>query len=438
MRVSDKARKAWASSFRSTDPEGLLAVALPECTEQLQSVVHYCLEHDIPAFPRGAGTNLVGAINRGGEHVLIATTRMREVLGIDEVSGTVRVQAGVTNRAVSEHARPFGWRYAPDPSSQRTCTIGGNIATNSSGASALKYGTTANNLLGLTVVLPDGEIITTTNDDLGISLTGLLCGSEGQMGFVTEALLRLVPLAPETRTILLAFSDCEDGLRAAARILKSGVLPSRFDFLDRECALMCENYTTSGYPDEAGGVLLLDIEGNAEQLDALQARILSISEESSTIRIEVNPNKRARLWAGRMKIYGAAAAKGRHVMLDGAVPLSQAPAILQQIGKVAKHHSVMPCTTLHIGDGTVHTFLHQYADESIALYRCARDIRLACVSLGGTLSAEYGIGTQHHDLLDQQFSTTDLAVQNRLLAAIQTNRTMGTSNLCPSVLEAAS
>ena len=444
MRISRHARRAYgAGYFGHNDAEKPLAIVLPENTEQVQAVIRHCKDHGVPVIPRGAGTNLVGAAIPVHESVMIATTRMKRVLEFDPVAGAIRVEAGVTNLAVSAYVRSAGWRYAPDPSSRRTCTIGGNIATNSSGASCLKYGMTANNVAGLTVVLPDGERVETGNggyEVTGADIAGILCGSEGQMGLVTEALLRLVPRARQVCSIMLSYADPRDGLSAASDILRLGIVPARFDYVDAATIRLCENYVPSGYPANARAILLLDIEGLPLELVDLQGQICEAAGSFCEMHVEREHEARAELWAGRMKIYGAAAARGRHVALDGAVPLSKFPDILETIDRETANRSMTAATALPIGDGTVHAFLFENSDhpESSAITdQCATAIRLACIELGGSLSSEYGIGIRTQDLLTHQYSRVDLAVQQRCIDAVQAGALFNPGKVFPSLSGAA-
>lgn len=420
-----------------------LAVVLPETTSQVQAVVRACFQAGVPVVPRGAGTNLTGGTVPIGDCVMVGTTRMRRILNFDPVNGTIRVEAGGRNQAVSDHVRDAGWFYAPDPSSRRTCTIGGNIATNSGGAACLRHGVTVNNVAGATLVLPDGESVEFGGEGFeteGYDLTGLLCGSEGQLGIVTEAVLRLVPRPEASWSLMLAFDSSARTLEAAHEIFARGILPRQIDFMDVAAVSLCEAFAASGYPTDAGALLLIELEGCARELEAQAETIRAIAPGTAALRIARDPDTAAALWRGRNAIYGAAGRNGAYVSLDCAVPLSAFAAVLGAIAAEAEARAVPAATVLHAGDGTVHTFLFHAIDDRDAAERaraCADAIRRACIRLGGSISAEYGIGLQKQSLMAEQFTTDDLAVQQRCIDAFQGDTVFNPGKVFPPSRKAA-
>lgn len=397
-----------------------LAIALPATTEQVSQIVAIARAAGVRVMPRGAGTSRCGAAIPLEHSLVISTARMKSVVAFDAQGGRIRVQPGVTNRAISEHVRAAGWFYAPDPSSRRTCTIGGNIATNSSGACALRHGVTADHLLGATAVLHDGAIVELgehARRQSGYDLSGFLCGSEGQLALVAEATLRLEPVAEHSETVIAGFAARADALAAASAVLRAGVLPYRLEFMDWRAVAFTEALVASGYPRDAQGVLLVELQGLHADV-AEDARLLSellhgagaTSLACSPTDAELDP------WAGREAIYRAVSGVGGFEALDCCVPRTQLDAALAQVEAIAAQHGMDHATVAHAGDGTLHTFvLYKTADHASAdrARACADRIRSACVALDGTVSAEYGIGLGRRELLTLQFSALDLLQQRR-------------------------
>ncbi len=418
MIAGDTGRRTYAAD--GSAGHAPLAIVLPESTEQVQAVMRLCFEAGIPVVPRGAGTNFTGATAPVGDCMMVGTTRMRRILAFDPVGGTVTVEAGVRNLDVSDHVRDAGWFYAPDPSSRRTCTIGGNIGTNSGGAGHLRYGSTANNVTALTAVLADGtrlDVGGTAYEQPGDGIGRLLCGSEGQLALVTEACLRLVPQPPAIWGLMLPFNDMDHALAASAAILRAGVLPRQFDLLDGAAIRLCEAHNPCGYLVDAAALLLVELGGLDEEVQAHAATISAAAGPDVPVRIARSAEKAAALWRGRSTIYGAAARRGAYIALDGAVPLSTFGSALDRIAVEAGAHGVTAATVLHAGDGTVHTFLMHAPDAVARAQCCANAIRKACVELGGSVSSEYGVGLSKRDLMAAEFDTIDLAAQDRVRLA---------------------
>ncbi len=400
------------------DPAG---VVLPATSEQVAAVMRLAHRAGVAVMPRGAGTSRCGGAIPLGRSLVIGTSRLRAILNFDRDLGTLRVQTGLRNLALSEAVAEAGWYYAPDPSSRRTCTIGGNIGSNASGACALRHGTTADQVLGLSAVLHDGRLLhlgchAEAGTDPAHDLMAFLCGSEGQLAFVTEVTLQLQPL-PEARLgLLLSFDTEAQALEAAAGALAAGVLLQRLEFMDAHAVALMESLAPSGHDTRAGASLLLELQGLAAEVAAdraeLEERIpawrpRTWQAASSEAAIEA-------LWQGRSNIYQAVSRAGAFECLDVGVPLSRLSQGLEAVRRCAQAHALHHAVVAHAGDGTLHAFIvYPVGDPTAAIQArtCADDIRRACVALGGTISSEYGVGLARRELLGLEFDTTALAQQ---------------------------
>ncbi|MDC0115954.1 FAD-binding protein [Octadecabacter sp.] len=396
------------------------AVVLVETTKDVQDALAICHAHGAQAVPRGAGTNLTCAVSPGSDTVIICTSRMRGLSDFDAVSGTIRVQAGVRNQAVSDYVAQAGWFYAPDPSSRRNCTIGGNIATNSGGSSSLRSGVTVNHIAGLTVVRNDGSLRVLGGeryDADGLDLASVMCGAEGRMGFVVEAVLRLSPIQPDRAALLIALVAKDQAQAIGADILASGVVPAQMDYLDPRTAALCEAQTGVGYPDAKGGIILIDLIGSACATSNGLDKISQIAQQHGVNWTAfAAPQAAAKIWQGRERIYGAVARVSRYVATDVAVPLSKITKMLDLVDACVQAAGLTHATTAHLGDGTVHSFVFydgKCEETRQVVEHCGREIRKAAIRIGGTATSEYGTGTKHRDLLSEQFTPTDLQVQAR-------------------------
>ncbi|WP_436277793.1 FAD-linked oxidase C-terminal domain-containing protein [Paracoccus methylarcula] len=395
-----------------------LAVVLPRSTEEVAAVMRVCADMGVPVVPRGAGTSLAGGALPTADCVVIGTARLRDVLEIDTDNRFIRVQTGVTNLSVSEMLEPHGFFYAPDPSSQLACTIAGNIAMNSGGAHCLKYGVTTNNLMGATVVLTTGEIVELGGPELGpsgLDLLGLLCGSEGQLGIVTEAVLRIVPRPEGARPVLIGFDGAEVAGECVARIIRSGVLPVAIEYMDEPCLRAVEDFAHAGYPDCAA-VLIVEVEGSPDEIADQIARIRDIAAALDPVefRESRNADDALAIWKGRKSAFGAMGRLGDYICLDGTVPVGQLPYTLRRIGELSKQHGLEVANVFHAGDGNMHPLILFNANEPGQLERAeafGADILRLCVEVGGCLTGEHGVGVEKRDLMGAQYDAVDLAVQ---------------------------
>jgi glycolate oxidase len=410
----------------SGDP---LAVVLPEATGQVETVMRLASQAGVSVMPRGAGTSRCGGAIPLADSLVVGTSRMRQVLAFDADRGLIRVQAGVTNLAVSTHSLPSGWRYAPDPSSRRTCSIGGNVGSNASGACALRHGRTSDKLRGLTAVRQDGSRL-----DLGghcqeptaLDLMGLLCGSEGQLVFVTEVTLALDPMPESAVTLAAHFRNTTAALAFAERVLCSGWTPYRIEYMDAHAIGLTERVAPCGYDTSAQALVLVELQGFDEEvragLEQLRGLLPGQADQVGKVRSEASDE--SPLWHGRESIYRAASASGAFEVLDVNVPLGRLIPTLQRVGELAATRAVPHATVAHLGDGTLHTFLTYDPSDGAARSRvrdCADDIRLACVAEGGSISAEYGVGLSRRHLLEAQYAAADLDQQRRVRHAFVSN-----------------
>ena len=398
-----------------------LAVVLPASTEEVAAVLRICHEEGVPVVPRGAGTSLAGGAMPTADAVVLGVARMNAVLETDYDNRIIRVQAGRTNLAVSDAVAEDGFFYAPDPSSQLACAIAGNIAMNSGGAHCLKYGVTTNNLLGATVVLMDGtvtEIGGAHLDAPGLDLLGVICGSEGQLGVVTEAVLRILPAPEGARPVLMAFDSSEVAGACVADIIRAGVLPVAIEFMDGPCIRACEDFAHAGYPDCAA-LLIVEVEGSEAEIDMQLGLIKQVARghNPQEVRESASPEESAAIWKGRKSAFGAMGRLGDYICLDGTIPVSALPEVLGRIGGLSEQYGLRVANVFHAGDGNMHPLILFDANAEGELARAealGAEILRACVAAGGCLTGEHGVGIEKRDLMDDQFSAADMEAQMRV------------------------
>lgn len=401
-----------------------LAVVVPRSTAEVATAMRICADFGVPVIPRGAGTSLAGGALPTADSVVIGTMRLREVLEINTDDRFIRVQAGMTNLSVSGELEPHGFFYAPDPSSQLACTIAGNIAMNSGGAHCLKYGVTTNNLLGATVVLTTGEVVELGGPEpgaAGLDLLGLFCGSEGQLGIVTEAVLRILPRPEGAMPMLIGFDSAEVAGECVARIIRSGILPVAIEYMDDVCLRAVKAFADPGYPDCAA-VLIVEVEGSPDEIAWQAARIEEIAARLNPVafRASRSADEALAIWRGRKSAFGAMGRLGDYLCLDGTVPVSRLPYTLRRIGELSKEHGLEVANVFHAGDGNMHPLILFDANRPGDLERAeafGADILRLCVEVGGCLSGEHGVGIEKRDLMTTQFSPEDLAIQMEIKGA---------------------
>jgi glycolate oxidase len=416
-----------------------LAVALPKTTVEVAALLKYCARYSIPVVPRGAGTSLSGGAIPQPDAIVIALTRMNRIVEIDFANRVARVQAGVTNLSISDAVAAEGFFYAPDPSSQLACTIGGNIGMNSGGAHCLKYGVTTNNLLGVTLVLFDGTIIELGGKHLdagGLDILGLVCGSEGQLGIVTEATVRLIAKPEGARPVLFGFPSAEQASACVSDIIGSGVIPVAIEFMDKPAIEICEAFAHAGYPMDAEALLIVEVEGSETEMERMLASIIEIARRHgvATVKESQSAMEAAAIWKGRKSAFGATGRIADYICMDGTVPLSELTNVLRGTYEICERYGLRVANVFHAGDGNMHPLiLYNINDPD----QCARaeaagnDILKLCVDHGGCLTGEHGVGIEKRDLMRHQYSKIDLDQQMRLRAAFDPGWILNPSKVFP-------
>ena len=399
-----------------------LLVILPASTREVSDLLKYCHANNIQVIARGAGTSLCGAAVPTVDSVIISLSRMRRILDIDYENRTATVESGVTNRGISDAMTERGFFYAPDPSSQIACTIGGNIAMNAGGSHALKYGVTTNNILGVKMVLMDGEIVdigADAPDAAGYDLMGLICGSEGQLGIVTEATVRILRKAEMTRPMLIGFNSSKDAGSCVSEIIASGMIPSALEFMDRRAIHMSEKYAGADYPLDVEALLIVEVEVSEEEINLQFDHVRNIAAkfEPKTIRVAQNDEESEKIWKGRRETFMATGQISDYYCVDGVIPVSRLADVLGWVEHIARHHEFEVATVFHAGDGNLHPLILYNAndeEERLRAEKCGAELLRLCVKAGGCLTGEHGIGLEKRDLMRDQFSERDLLQQTRI------------------------
>ncbi len=422
------------------------AVALPETVEQVAAVLKACRDLGVPVVARGAGTGLSGGALPFPGGVLLVMSKFSRILGIDPIAMTARVQPGVRNLAVSEAAAPHGLFYAPDPSSQLACSIGGNVAENAGGVHCLKYGLTVHNVLSAQVVTLDGEILTLggpASDAAGFDLMALFTGSEGLLGVVTEVLLRLQPLPETTRLILAAFDDVGRAAGAVASIMAAGVVPAGLEMMDGPALRAAEDFAGAGYPRDAAAILLCEIDGQAEDVAEEIERVSALLRESGAteVRVARDEPERRRFWAGRK---GAFPAMGRlapdYYCIDGTIPRKSLPFVLAEMGRLAVVHGLGVANVFHAGDGNLHPLILYDANLEGDLEKAEAlggAILELCVSVGGSITGEHGVGREKINQMCVQFSPAEVNAFHALKAAFDPTGLLNPGKAIPTLARCA-
>jgi glycolate oxidase len=399
------------------------AVVFPRNTSQAAAVVRTLNERGVPFTSRGAGTSLSAGTLAMRDSLMICTSRMNRILDVDLRNRQIRVQAGVTNLRVTEAVAADGWFYAPDPSSQPACTIGGNVAYNSGGPHTLKYGVTVNHLLGVTLVTPDGEIVETggpAEDPIGYDLTGVICGCEGTFGLITEAALRLMPAAEAHRTMLAVFDSVPDAINCVSDLIGEGIIPVALEFMDKMITRAVEDAYHFGLPRDAEAVLLIELEGLETGIDRQTDRVIEMCQGHNARRIDraQTEQERLNLWMCRKRAFGAI---GRlspsYITQDGVVPRTRLPEMLAYVAEVAAEHGVQIVNVFHAGDGNVHPIVlydERDPEQTKRVLQASSKILMRAMELGGSPTGEHGIGLEKAGLLTRMYNEQDLAAMRRL------------------------
>jgi glycolate oxidase len=420
--ADEDGRRAFETDALTVYKQMPLAVVLPTRTSQVSRVLKYCLANDIKVIARGAGTSLCGGALPLADSIVLGVSKMTQVIDINFENRTARVQTGITNIGISNAVSPSGFFYAPDPSSQLACTLAGNLAMNSGGAHCLKYGVTTNNVLGLQIVLMDGEIIDIGGEELdapGYDLLGLIIGSEGQFGIVTEATVRILRSAEGAKPMLMGFSSSVAAGDCVAAIIGSGIIPVAIEFMDKPAIHVCEEFAKAGYPLDVEALLIVEVEGSDDEIEDLLARIQNIAKpfHPTDIRVSQSAAESAAIWLGRKSAFGAIGRISDYYCMDGVIPLGKLSEVLSDISSICDRYKLRVANIFHAGDGNLHPLVLYEANDPSQVERaekCGAEILELCVKAGGCLTGEHGVGVEKRDLMLTQFTTTDLEHQMRI------------------------
>src|SRR5579883_3051880 len=392
-------------------------VVFPTSTEQVVQIVKVCNELDVPFLPRGAGNSLAGGCLPVGGGVMSTLSRMKRILEVDYRNRFAVIEPGVVNLWLTNHLKPQGWHFAPDPSSQGACTIGGNVATNSGGPHTLKYGVTVNHVLGVEFVLPDGRVVRTggpAEDNPGYDLTGVIVGSEGTFGIATKIWVRITRNPQAYRTLLGVFETVDDATNTISDIIGAGIVPAALEMLDRLILEAVEAAFHFGFPLDAGAVLIMEVDGLEAGLDQDAERIVAIARKNGAreVRRANSDAERLLLWKSRKQAFGAV---GRlapsYCTQDGVVPRTKLPHILREIQRIGAKYQIRICNVFHAGDGNIHPILlfdERDPEQVRRVLAASHDILDECIAVGGSVTGEHGIGVEKLEFMPKLFSPEDL------------------------------
>ena len=419
-----------------------MLVVLPETTAQVSAILRYCYANNVRVVPRGAGTSLSGGALPLADAVTIGLGKFKRIIEIDYANRCAVVQPGVTNLAISDAVAHAGWYYAPDPSSQIACTIGGNVAENSGGVHCLKYGLTTNNVLGVEFVLPDGEIVRLGGRHLdaeGYDLLGIVTGSEGLLGIVTEVTVRLLPKPTTARAVMIGFASSEIAGECVAGIIGAGIIPGGMEMMDRPAIHAAEAFVHAGYPLDVEALLIVELDGPKSEVDYLIDRVAAIAKEcrSSTLRVSNTEQERLLFWAGRKAAFPAV---GRispdYYCMDGTIPRAKLPVVLKRIRELSEHYGLRVANVFHAGDGNLHPLILYDANKPGELEKTedfGAEILKLCVEVGGVLTGEHGVGVEKRDLMPAMFTEIDLDQQQRLKCAFDADGLLNPGKVFPKL-----
>jgi glycolate dehydrogenase FAD-linked subunit len=419
-----------------------LLVVLPETTAQVSAVLRYCHEQGIKLVPRGAGTGLSGGALPLADAITLGLAKLNRILEIDFDNRCVVAQPGVTNLGLTQAVEHAGFYYAPDPSSQIACTIGGNVAENSGGVHCLKYGLTTNNLLGLEMVLVDGTVLRLGGkhlDAAGYDLLGLMTGSEGLLGVITEVTVRILRKPPSARAVLLGFATSDSAGDTVAGIIAAGIIPGGIEMMDRPAIHAAEDFVQAGYPRDVEALLIVELDGPEVEVDHLIDRVREIAGANGAVyaRVSQSEEERLRFWAGRKAAFPAV---GRispdYYCMDGTIPRRQLPFVLSRMRELGERFGLRVANVFHAGDGNLHPLILYDANKAGELDRAEQlgsEILKLCVSVGGVLTGEHGVGVEKRDLMGEMFTEEDLKQQQRVKCAFDPDSLLNPGKVFPTL-----
>ena len=419
-----------------------MLVVLPENTAQVSAILKYAHANNIKIVPRGAGTSLSGGALPLEDGILLGLAKFSRVLDIDFANRCVVVQPGVTNLAITKAVEHKGFYYAPDPSSQIACTIGGNVAENSGGVHCLKYGLTTNNILGLEMVLMTGEVIRLGGkhlDSEGYDLLGVMTGSEGLLGVVTEVTVRIIKKPETARAMLIGFPTSVAAGQCVADVISAGIIPGGMEMMDKPAIHAAEAFVNAGYPLNVEALLIVELDGPQVEVDHLILRVEKIARanKAKTLRISNNEQERLLFWAGRKAAFPAV---GRispdYMCMDGTIPRKKLPEVLAGMAKLSKKHKLAVANVFHAGDGNLHPLILFDANKEGELARAEEfgaDILRLCVAVGGVLTGEHGVGVEKRDLMPTMFNEADMDQQLRIKCAFDSKNLLNPGKVFPTL-----
>lgn len=438
-----------ADALRPWESDGLTAyrqppmlVVLPETVDQVSAVLRWCHAEGVKVVPRGSGTSLSGGALPLADAVLLGMGKFKRVLDVDYDDRVAVVQPGVTNLAITQAVEARGFYYAPDPSSQIACSIGGNVAENSGGVHCLKYGLTTNNVLGVELVLMDGEVVRLGGrhlDPAGLDLLGVVVGSEGLLGVVTEVTVRILPKPETARAVLVGFPDAESAGACVAQVIAEGIIPAGMEMMDRPAIHAAEAFVQVGYPLDVGALLIVEVDGPAAECDHLIGEIARIAGQNgaTTNRVSQDEAERMAFWAGRKAAFPAV---GRispdYYCMDGTIPRRQLPHVLRRMEELSARYELGVANVFHAGDGNLHPLILYDANVPGELDRAeefGNDILRLCVEVGGVLTGEHGVGIEKRDLMPEMFGEEDLRQQQRVKCAFDPDLLLNPGKVFPTL-----
>ncbi|HKT84790.1 MAG TPA: FAD-linked oxidase C-terminal domain-containing protein [Novosphingobium sp.] len=419
-----------------------MLVVLPETTAQVSAILAWCHSQGVKVVPRGSGTSLSGGALPLADAVLLGLGKFNRVLDVCYDDRVAVVQPGVTNLAVTKAVEDRGFYYAPDPSSQIACSIGGNVAENSGGVHCLKYGLTTNNVLGLEVVLMNGEVLRIGGrhlDPAGLDLLGLMVGSEGLLGVVTEVTVRILPRPETARALLIGFATVEGAGQCVAAVIASGIIPAGMEMMDRPAIHAAEAFVQAGYPLDVDALLIVELDGAAAECDHLIAQVerIALAHGALSTRLSRSEEERAAFWAGRKAAFPAV---GRlapdYYCMDGTIPRRRLAEVLERMQALSESYGLGVANVFHAGDGNLHPLILYDANRPGELERAeafGSDILRLCVEMGGVLTGEHGVGVEKRDLMPEMFSEADLAHQQRIKCAFDPDLLLNPGKVFPTL-----
>lgn len=414
-----------------------LAVVLPNNIDQIKKVLEICRKNNTPVVSRGAGTGLSGGATPLEGSVVLGLSKLTQIISIDEEKKIAVVEPGVRNLAISEATEEFNLYYAPDPSSQIACTIGGNVAENSGGVHCLKYGLTVQNVEAIKILTIDGEELLLTRQDEGIGLLALMNGSEGLLGVITEITVKLTPKPELARLVMAGFSSVRDCANTVAEIIKNGVIPSGLEMMDKFAIEASEAFAHPGYPLDAQALLLCELDGAIDSVNEDLNKVLGLLSNATTTRVSVNEDERLLFWKGRKAAFPSV---GRlspdYYCMDGTIPKRHLATVLEKISELSEHYKLRVANVFHAGDGNLHPLILYNAGRPGELEKTeafGMDILKLCVEMGGSITGEHGVGIEKLDAMCHQYSSAELDVFHQIKNAFDPNSLLNPGKAVPTL-----